>query len=681
MAFQVSPGVNVSEIDLTTVVPAVSTTEGAIAAHLKWGPVEELVLVDSEDRLVNIFNKPNANTASDFFTAANFLSYANALWVSRAVDSTAKNAASGAAGGTLIKNKTKYDEEFSTSSTKSDWYAKYAGDLGNSLKVSTCTNANAWEQSFSTNSSNTAGRFFAANVSILFTAGSNTVNVSYGGNTAHLGATLTNKFQKGDILLSSNNIVLGKVDSISSNTVIKMQGTYAGYSDGGAQNLRIGATTSTAAQSAAIIKRRWEYYNEFDTIPSTTAYANTVNSQNDAIHVIITDEDGTISGTKGTVLERYNNLSLAADAKTETGAANYYKEVVNQQSAWVYWGKHQAIHTNAGNRADATNSGAAGSGTNFITKDSPTANSMVNGTDGPAAGNDDYIRAANKFKSAEAVDVSFILGSNHSTAVLQHYVNNIAEDRKDCIAVISPTRANVVNNTAYEGKETTDVVATRNTYNIDSSYAVMDSGWKYMYDKYNDVYRYVPLNGDVAGIMVRTDVSRDPWWSPGGYNRGGVKNVIKLAYNPAKADRDQLYKDNINPVVTFPGQGTVLFGDKTLQSKPSAFDRINVRRLFIVLEKAIATAAKYTLFEFNDEFTRSQFKNLVEPFLRDVQGRRGITDYRVVCDGTNNTGEVIDRNEFVGDIYIKPARSINFIQLNFVAVRTGVEFSEVVGKF
>jgi phage tail sheath protein FI len=209
----------------------------------------------------------------------------------------------------------------------------------------------------------------------------------------------------------------------------------------------------------------------------------------------------------------------------------------------------------------------------------------------------------------------------------------------------------------------------------------MDSGYKYRYDKYNDMYRYVPLNGDIAGLMVRTDSTRDPWFSPAGFNRGQIKNIVKLAWNPDKANRDTLYKNGVNPVVTFPGQGTILYGDKTLLAKPSAFDRINVRRLFIVLEKAIATASKFTLFEYNDEFTRAQFRSLVEPFLRDVQGRRGIYDFRVVCDETNNTGEVIDRNEFVGDIYIKPARSINFIQLNFVAVRSGVEFSEVVGKF
>jgi phage tail sheath protein FI len=273
-----------------------------------------------------------------------------------------------------------------------------------------------------------------------------------------------------------------------------------------------------------------------------------------------------------------------------------------------------------------------------------------------------------------------ILGGNSNQTLAVHIINNICETRKDCIVCLSPRAADVVNNSIYVGKEAEDTIEFRNLL-PSSSYAVMDSCWKYQYDKYNDVYRYVPMNGDTAGLMVRTDTTRDPWFSPAGFNRGNVKNVIKLSVNPKKAQRDILYKAGINPVVTFPGQGTILFGDKTLLAKPSAFDRINVRRLFIVLEKAISTASKFTLFEFNDAFTRSQFRNLVEPFLRDVQGRRGIFDFRVVCDDTNNTGEVIDRNEFIGDIYIKPARSINFIQLNFIAVRTGVDFEEVVGQF
>jgi phage tail sheath protein FI len=284
-----------------------------------------------------------------------------------------------------------------------------------------------------------------------------------------------------------------------------------------------------------------------------------------------------------------------------------------------------------------------------------------------------------KLKDGDSVDVSLLVTGDASGTVAQYIIDNVAEYRKDCVAFLSPPSANVVNN---PGSEVTAIITQKNTnINRSSSYAVFDSGWKYMFDKYNNVYRYIPLNADIAGLCVRTDTTNDPWFSPAGLNRGQIKNVVKLSWNPNKTNRDDLYKIGVNPVVAFPGEGTVLFGDKTMLTKPSAFDRINVRRLFIVLEKAIATAAKYSLFEFNDEFTRSQFVSLVEPFLRDVQGRRGIYDFRVVCDETNNTPEVIDRNEFIGDIYIKPARSINFIQLNFVAVRTGVAFEEIVGRF
>jgi phage tail sheath protein FI len=286
------------------------------------------------------------------------------------------------------------------------------------------------------------------------------------------------------------------------------------------------------------------------------------------------------------------------------------------------------------------------------------------------------VTAYDYFNNAEAVDVALIVSGPADTTVSTSLIS-IAESRKDCVVFLSPPKSNCVDNA---GDETSDITTYRNTL-TSSSYAVLDNNWKYQYDKYNDVYRWIPLNGDIAGLCARTDQERDPWYSPGGLNRGVIKNVIKLGYNPTQTERDTLYQKGINPVVSFQGEGTVLFGDKTLLAKPSAFDRINVRRLFIVLEKAIARAARTSLFEFNDQFTRAQFVSLVEPFLRDVQGRRGIADFRVVCDESNNTGEIIDRNEFVGDIYIKPARSINFIQLNFVAVRTGVSFDEVVGKF
>ena len=429
-------------------------------------------------------------------------------------------------------------------------------------------------------------------------------------------------------------------------------------------------TGNTVTNYGGTVTRRWEYFNNFDGAPGTSQYATDAGAIGDELHVAIVDEDGKFTGIAGQVIEAYSKVSKASDAKTEDGATNYYKEVINQQSAYAWWTAHSATMTNAG---------SAAAGLTFGGKALPVSKSFVNGADGTNVASAQKITGYNLFKSAESVDISLLLGGNADQTLATHLITSIADSRKDCVAVISPEKADCVNNNAYDGKERDDIIAFRDLL-PSSSYAVMDSGWKYQYDKYNDLYRWVPLNADTAGLMVQTDLTRDPWYSPAGFNRGNVKNTIKLAFNPSKADRDQLYKKGVNPVVTFPGQGTVLFGDKTMLSKPSAFDRINVRRLFIVLEKAISTAAKFTLFEFNDEFTRSQFKNLVEPFLRDVQGRRGITDFVVVCDGTNNTGEVIDRNEFVGDIYIKPARSINFIQLNFVAVRTGVEFSEVVGR-
>ena len=366
------------------------------------------------------------------------------------------------------------------------------------------------------------------------------------------------------------------------------------------------------------------------------------------------------------MLEVFENVSTVSTAKTESGATNYYKDVINAQSAYIF-----------ATGSDQSTSDTAPFDNSYV--------SLTGGTDGDAESAISLAALAtgyDLFVSPEDVDVSFILqgkaghGTN-DTCVANYIIDNICEVRKDCMVFVSPSYADDVNN---PNGEVDAMVAYRNAL-TNSSYAFIDSGYKYRYDKYNDLYRYTPLNGDIAGLAVRTDNNRDPWFSPAGYNRGLIKNVVKLAFNPNKAQRDILYPKDINPVITQPGQGTLLFGDKTALGLPSAFDRINVRRLFIILEKAISRAAKTTLFEFNDEFTRAQFKNIVEPFLRDVQGRSGIYDFRVICDDTNNTGEVIDRNEFIGDIYIKPAKSINFIQLNFVAVRTGVEFEEIVGQF
>lgn len=566
MAFQLSPGVLVTEKDLTAVVPAVATTAGGFAGAFQWGPVEQVVTVDSENQLVERFGKPNSSTFKSFFTAANFLSYGNNLQVIRVVDqSTAKNAkANASATAVLIKNEDHYSDTYSDGSgTVGEFAAKYPGTLGNSLKVS----------------------------------------------------------------------------------------------------MADGNTFSS-----------WYYTSLFDSAPGTSTYASSVGATNDEIHVIVIDEDGLWTGTQNTVLEKFSFVSKASDAKKPDGSTNYYKDIINNQSKYVWWMDHpSAPSTSNVVTASGTTWGSTAQGSTFANLTSNVTISLSGGvsSDSPADGN--ITSALATFANDELYDISLIPLGAASTTVASYAINSVAEVRKDCIVFISPELDDVYNNS---GSEASDVVSYRETL-PSSSYAVMDSGWKYQYDRYNDVYRWVPLNGDVAGSCVRTDFVADPWFSPAGFNRGQIKNVVKLAYSPSKTDRDTLYKKGVNPVVTFPGNGTVLFGDKTLLAKPSAFDRINVRRLFIVLEKAIATAAKFQLFEFNDAFTRAQFRNLVEPFLREVQGRRGITEYKVVCDETNNTGDVIDRNEFVADIYVKPARSINFIQLNFIATRSGISFEEV----
>ena len=555
MAYRLSPGVFTSEIDLTTVVPAVGTSTGAYVGRFNWGPVDEIRIIDSEVRLVDAFGKPNANTATDFFTSANFLSYSSDLRVIRVANSACKNASSDG-NGYLIKNEDHYNDVAATAGVTNTYVAKYPGDIGN-----------------------------------------------------HVGVKMID-----------------------------------------------GNTWSTS----------WTFAANFDTAPGTSTYVQDRGGSADEMHIVVYDTDGAISGTANTILEKFAHVSKASDAKNEDGTSNYYADIINKTSKYIWWADHDDDLTDAG--TTCVGNQFASFATSFST--------VLAGANDASPTSGEIRLGYDRLLNAETVDVSLIMTGAHANTDFAYVVQNIAEVRGDCVVFGSPAQSSVVNN---YGTEATDIVADRGS--VTSSYGVMDSGWKYQYDKYNDVYRWIPLNGDVAGLCAYTDNVRDPWFSPAGFNRGVVKNVVKLAWNPTQTERDVLYKSGINPVVTFPGEGTILYGDKTMLSKPSAFDRINVRRLFIVLRKAISRASRSTLFEFNDEFTRAQFVSLVEPFLRDVQGRRGIYDYKVVCDESNNTGEVIDRNEFVGDIYIKPARSINFIQLNFVAVRTGVEFSEVVGKF
>ena len=632
MAFQLSPGVNVSEIDLTTVVPSVATSIGGLAGNFNWGPVNEVITISDEVRLVDRFGKPDSTNYEYWFSAANFLAYTNNLKIVRAANTTNTLNATANGTGVLIKNESDYvaNRETATNTAYGPFAARYAGATGNTLRVSICSSATAYSSNLTSTSAVTAN---------AASAGDTTINVT--------GSPVANLYV-GDLI---------SVDGGS---------TYLRTANVNATAIIVATALSSAVTVGTPILRKWQYADSFGVAPGTSDYVTDKAGSKDEMHVIVIDEDGKLTGTANTVLEKYAFVSKASDAITNDGASNYYKTVINSNSRYVWWLGHQP---------GAVNWGTAASGTTYTQINTAFTASMSAGADG-VIGNTEISTAYGFFSNADTVDVSLLISGPGNSTIATSLIS-LAESRKDCLVFLSPTKASVVNNA---GAEATSILSFRSGL-TSSSYAVLDSGYKYQYDKYNDVYRWVPLNADVAGTCARTDLERDPWYSPGGLNRGVIKNVIKLSFNPTKTERDNLYVQGINPVVTFQGEGTILFGDKTLLSRPSVFDRINVRRLFIVLEKTIARAARSTMFEFNDQFTRAQFVNLVEPFLRDVQGRRGITDYRVVCDTTNNTAAVIDRNEFVGDIYIKPARSVNFIQLNFVAVRTGVSFDEIVGKF
>lgn len=561
MAFLVSPGVQVKEIDLTNVIPAVSTSIGGFAGAFNWGPVEEIRTLGSEKELAAIFGTPDNQTAVYFLTAASFLTYGNALKVVRAETAGMLNATTGATG-LLVKNRDHLDD---VTTTGFEFIAKYPGTLGNSLKVDVCP-----------------------------------------------------------------------------------------------------ADTTVFAG--------WAYADQFDAAPGTSDFAADRSCTKDEMHIAVIDEDGAWSGVPGTVLETFPFVSQASDAKSAQGTSNYWIDVINGTSAYVWAGDAPALLTHAG---DSTGT-RAGDYLDSITA-ATVSESLAAGADNNVPSVGEIQLGFDMFEDAETVDVNLLFavpGANGGDDVtLANDLLSIATSRKDVVAFVSPP----IEDTVGTATPAADVKAWADQL-TSTSYGVIDSTAIKVYDKYNDVYRWIPASGHMAGLCANTDNVADAWFSPAGFTRGQILGITKIAFNPKQADRDTLYKARINPIVSFPGQGTVLYGDKTAQAKPSAFDRINVRRLFITLEKAIATAAKFQLFEFNDEFTRAMFRNMVEPFLRDVKGRRGITDFAVVCDATNNTGQVVDTNRFVADIYIKPARSINFITLNFIATRTGVEFSEIIGQ-
>ena len=645
MAFQVSPGVLVQEKDLTRIIPAVSTSIGAVAGQFSQGPLDEIVSISSEQELVDTFGKPDSSNFEYFFSAANFLQYSNALRVVRASQTSTLNATANGSG-LLVKNKQDYEDNYSAGQgSVGTFAARSAGAWGNNLLVATCPSANAFEQT-TTTSQQVDG------------------STSVGDTTITVDSDATNYINVGDIIefsSTASGVDFTTGEKYRVTNVASTQLTIVQHPRGA------GGLISAVVDNARI-KRKWRYADQVDGAPGTSAWTSTRSGSGDEIHAVVVDEDGGISGVPGTVLESFSKLSKASDAKSPQGEVLYYPTVIQNKSKYVFWMDHNTSGTNWGNAA---------AGTTFTAVDVPTSESLSGGADGTAVNDGQLKTAYEKFNDADTVDVGLIIAGPSGSSTHVDNLITIAENRKDVVVFASPQRSDVVN-VSDSNTQTSNVVDFFNNVRS-SSYVVFDSGYKYAYDRYNDVYRYCPLNGDIAGLAARTDILADSWYSPAGLNRGVIRGAAKLAFNPTKSQRDTLYTSRVNPVATFSGQGTILFGDKTGLSSPSAFDRINVRRLFITLEKAVSTASKFQLFEFNDEFTRANFRNIVEPFLREVQGRRGITDFLVVCDETNNTGEVIDRNEFVAEIFVKPARSINFITLSFVATRTGVSFEEVAG--
>lgn len=682
MAFPLSPGVEFTEKDLTLGVRGVSTSKGGFVGRFNWGPAEERVLVTAEDELAARFAKPDDNNGADWLCAASFLAYANALEVVRVVDGASAKNATSSGTGVLVKNQSAYETAVLTDGNA--FIAKYPGALGNNIIISigTSTNFGTWDY---------ANAFDSApettdEIHIAIVDGS--------GAWTGLAGTILERFP-------FVSLIEGTKADDGSNIYFKDKiNNESKYVWVGGDFNNPGTTLNETVTVA-----KADYTTE-ETFVGVTGAAQTINLAYDILPTSKILVVGSVTGTivPNSIDDVANTIEVDADAGGEDITVTILEEAgfTVALATEEFDADDTMVITFAGftlvedtdyTRNAATNTitidpyGSAGL-TAAIDLSTATTDAVFAITVGGEieytltggandASSPDKTDGYPLLENAEEVDISLLITGAATVTEAQYALDNVASVRRDVVAFISPELSDVVN-VADPATALANVIDFKSNFNS-SSYGFMDCNWKYMYDRYNDKFRWVPLNGDIAGLAANTDSVADPWFSFGGYNRGFIRNAAKLAWNPKKAYRDELYKNSVNPVIDERGEGKVLLGDKTMLTRPSAFSRVNVRRLFIVLEKAIANAAKYQLFEFNDEFTRAQFVNLVTPFLRDVQGRRGITDFRVVADETNNTGEVIDRNEFVGDIYIKPAISINYIKLNFIAVRTGVSFDEVLG--
>ena len=650
MADLISPGIQVKELDLTTTAVGTSSSAGAIAIVSEKGPIEEIVTVSNEDGLVSNFGKPNASNFEWFFTAGAFLKYSGVLRVVRMATGVLN--ATGNSAGLLIKNDDVWTNTYADGSANvGSWAARSAGTWGNNVAVEICPSATVYSQNLGTNNLVDDA---AAN------AGETTITVDDADATGYaivVGDIISFTSDAAGLLSVTGHegieYIVTAVNATTQVVTFKQHNVFS--------------TKGLAADVAdnSNITRKWRWYEQFSGAPGTSTSVANVSGSGDEMHVIVIDEDGGLSGIANTVLEKWDSVSKASDAKTDSGDINYYVDAIYRGSNYIFWMDHLAA---------GTNWGSASAGTTFTDVAVGNKESLAGGTDDYVPSSGERAAAYDKFKD-DNVSVQLVMGGPGDAADAAMVID-LVQLKKNAMAFISPERSDVVG-VANSASQLDNVVQFFNGISS-SSYAVFDSGYKKVYDRYNDQYRWIPLNGDIAGCCAATDADADPWYSPAGTLRGQIRGSVSLAFNPSQAQRDELYRQRINPVVTFPGEGTKLWGDKTALSQNSAFNRINVRRLFNHVEASIERAARSAVFEFNDEFTRSQFVGVVEPFLRDIQGRRGISDFQVVCDQSNNTSQVIDANEFRADIYIKPARSINFITLTFVATRSGVDFSEVV---
>ena len=627
MAFMLSPGVQVTETDLTNVVPAVATSIGGFVGVFQWGPVLDIESIDYQGSLTKKFGKPNNDTATSFFSAANFLDYTNQLKVVRVVGANAKNATTGGTGF-LIKNKSDYEYNYDDGLANVGMFAaKYPGEMGNSIQIVMADKAtySTWE--------------YRAN----FT------------NAPNVGESENDELH---ILILDKN---GKFTGVPGSILEKYQFLSKAHDSKG--------TDGQTNYYKTVINRSSEYVYWMDH-PTTEVVGRAITFDETADTVVLANH-----GKKNGDAVKFDTVTTTTGIVAGT---TYY--VVNaaagtfQVAATVNGTAIDLVGNGTGVLADA-DWGAPKLGTVFKSLSTPLDLSFAGGMDdNDITYESAVIEGWSLFRDPETVDVNLLIVGEAEAVVSKYVIENVAEIRKDCVAFVSPPASVCVGNINVLD----DVIAWREdpAFNVNSSYGTLDSGWKYQYDQYNDVYRWVPLNADIAGLHARTDSTNDAWWAAAGLNRGQIKNIVKLSWYPNQMARDRLYPAGVNPVTSFPGQGTVLFGQKTLLSKPSAFDRVNVRRLFIVLEKAISRAARYMLFEFNDPFTRAAFKSMVEPYLRMIQGRRGITAFKVVCDETNNTDYIVSTNQFIADIYIKPNYAAEFISLNFIATNNSALFTE-----